>query len=306
LVDLSSDHKYLGGSSDGVEYHGMMHFSDWLPTLSSLAGISSEKFPDNLDGFDFSSFLRSLSHNISSSASSAEIDVCTSATGCESPRNEMLLEMYYPSEFVFNESLEAYRYGDYKLIKGIPRDINYYFESSGNYLNYSSPTFATRVIEYMLQLGDWYFGNNRFDGTKIYYTHIMMQNLMTKSIKQADDSEMTRLYNIRKDPTESNNLWNESWAKPIIAKIENRLEFYRSTRQPSQKAHYFLHLRDTWPKTFVQGDCSMNPSIPADQCHFTHPWLRDVSTSCYFVFHSDICFSIAVLFRMKMDGISLS
>jgi hypothetical protein len=278
MVDLSSDRKYLGESSNGLEYHGMMHFSDWLPTLSSFAGISFENFPSGLDGFDFSSVLQSFSQNLTSSTSIS--------SACESPRNEMLLEMYYPNEFVFNESLEAYRLGDYKLIKGIPRDINYYYESSGNYLNYSSPTFITRTIEYLLQLGDWYFGNNKFDGMKIYYTHILMQNQMTKSMKYADKSESYRLYNIRKDPNESKNLWNESWVKPILEKIENRLTFYRNHRQPSQKAHYFFHLRDTWPKTFVKGDCSMNPLIPVDQCHFTHPWLRDVSVSELFSYLS--------------------
>jgi arylsulfatase A-like enzyme len=39
-------------------FHGMMHISDWLPTLLSYAGVPASKLPARLDGLDFSHALR--------------------------------------------------------------------------------------------------------------------------------------------------------------------------------------------------------------------------------------------------------
>jgi hypothetical protein len=39
-------------------YHGLMHMSDWLPTLLSYAGIAKDRYPTGLDGHDFSLALR--------------------------------------------------------------------------------------------------------------------------------------------------------------------------------------------------------------------------------------------------------
>jgi hypothetical protein len=37
-----------------------------------------------------------------------------------------------------------------------------------------------------------------------------------------------------------------------------------------------FHIYNVWGKTHVKGDCSMNPSIKADDCQFTHSWIPDV------------------------------
>jgi arylsulfatase A-like enzyme len=39
-------------------FHGMMHISDWLPTLLSYAGVPASELPARLDGLDFSHALR--------------------------------------------------------------------------------------------------------------------------------------------------------------------------------------------------------------------------------------------------------
>jgi arylsulfatase A-like enzyme len=287
MVDLSSDQKYLGGknfpnSGKLQEFTGMMHFSDWLPTFLSYAGVPPSRFPERLDGFDMTQSLRKFRNNFSPASSNNR------TISVESPRNEVLYEMYYPEEFIFGEGLVAYRVGDFKLIKGIVRDTNYYYESSNSFLNYSNPNLLSKVVENLLQIGDTVFGNNKFDSMRITYTHVIMQTINAQA--QRDGHEETlRLYNIREDPTESKNLYHEPWAKGVIAQIESRIAEYEKNRLPAQKAHFIFHLRDSWPKTHVPGDCSMNHVIPARQCRFTHPWIREVRSfvklsllpSCY-------------------------
>ena len=43
-------------------FPGMIHVSDWLPTLLSYANVPAHKFPAKLDGFDFSDALRSADY----------------------------------------------------------------------------------------------------------------------------------------------------------------------------------------------------------------------------------------------------
>ncbi len=45
-------------------YHGLMHSSDWLPTLLSYAGLGSEAQPDGMDGIDFSETLRRVPYQV--------------------------------------------------------------------------------------------------------------------------------------------------------------------------------------------------------------------------------------------------
>lgn len=53
-------------------YHGLMHVSDWLPTLLSYAGVPAAQFPARLDGYDFSTALRYADYEDSVSTA----DIC--------------------------------------------------------------------------------------------------------------------------------------------------------------------------------------------------------------------------------------
>ncbi len=263
IIDLSNDQRFLprsGPTTSSVrEFHGLMHFSDWLPTLLGFAGVDKSKYPNKIDGLDISQSLKQSETNPS-----------------ESPRDEVLLEMYYPEEFLFKQGLVSYRIGDYKLIKGIVRDSNYYRESYLDHLNISGASLLTRFTENLNRLGDYIYGNNRFDGLRISITHAIMQDVMTHD-QHIGKEETNRLYNIKTDPYESINLYFEPWAKPIIEKIESRLNHYNATRPKPQKAYIQSHLVNNWPKTLVPGDCSMNLHLHSEECRFTHPWVADVS-----------------------------
>ncbi len=116
-------------------FHGLMHSSDWLPTLLSYAQVSSAELPDGLDGFDFSDTLRAVghqsvlsSHNHSRQQTQPDDDDASAViysaqnstvSAPNSPRSEILLEMYYETDFVFGEQLQAYRLGDWKYINGV-------------------------------------------------------------------------------------------------------------------------------------------------------------------------------------------
>ena len=154
IVDLTADQRYLGkpdlaGNLHSHQqqrlYYGMMHVSDWLPTLLSFAGVPHDEMPQGLDGLDFSQVLRQVpysepvkpttvcSHHEENSdddiaAKRCRDTIATSAVSIHpagvpaaaliSPRNEILVEMYFTQDFIFGEELQAFRYGDYKYVKG--------------------------------------------------------------------------------------------------------------------------------------------------------------------------------------------
>jgi arylsulfatase A-like enzyme len=276
ILDLTHNQRYLGGSipgnksnevmnvSSNNEFYGLMHFSDWLPTLLSFAGVPATQFPKGLDGVDQTNALQSF-----------RIDPVAANADPYRTRNEILYEMYFSEEFIFPEGLVALRIGDYKLVKGVVRDSDYYYESTNNFLNHSSSSWTSRSFESLIQIGELIWGNGPFDGIRVSQTHINMQNMGTKK-QRIGEEDTNRLYNVRDDPTESTNLYYQPDMKAIIAQIEQKAEEYQQNRLPPQKAHYMFKLADWRAKTHVKGDCSMNPAIPEHQCRFTHPWIREV------------------------------
>lgn len=281
INDFTKDQRYLASprvlqhkipGNNHRLYHGMMHVSDWFPTLLSYAGVSTTDYPTGMDGKDFSKVFREVPYVNPSQTYEKFYD---------SPREELHYDFQPSAESMFSQGLMSHRIGKYKLIKGIVRDSSYYYESMEDRMNFSKPSFATNLAEKANRLGDFLFGNNKFDLARITITHQLMQDAISQDQKNGLE-ETDRLYDIEADPNETTNLYHEPWAKEIVEKIEARLEEINQNRPPSQKAYFQIDLKHDWPKTLVPGDCSMNPKIHRKNCRFAHPWIRDVSTKNIF------------------------
>ncbi len=306
INDFTKDKRYLGdggvneisnydSSSHHRLYHGMIHVSDWFPTLLSYAGIDESQLPNNLDGKDFSHVFRKVPYvNIQSPS-------LTTNKFTDSPRTEMLYDFQPSDESMFDQELMAHRIGKYKLIRGIVRDERYYYESNIDRMNLSNPSIVTKIAELSNRIGDYVFGNNKFDLARIAITHQLMQDFLSEG--QKNGREVTkRLYDIEADPYETTNLYNETWAKPIIEQIELRLQEINEKKPPLQKAYYQLDLKEDWPKTLVPGDCSMNPNIHRKNCKFAHPWIPDVSLYLYMSYVMSLMVTLSVSRMLLIHG----
>lgn len=252
-VDFSDDSYFLGEGN--WTYDGMIHVSDWFPTLLSAAGGKIDSFlQSGGDGLDMLNALRSRSQH--------------------GHRQEALLEMYDAENFLYNESLVAYVLGDLKLIDGVIRDPLYYYEADNDSINNTDTTLTTSLGQIEIRLGEAIFGSGPFDTSRVVITHSRIHARLSE-IGQIDNRNGSRLllFNLSADPTESINI--ASQYPDIVEKIKFKIEAIRARRPIQQKFWLQSHLVDDWPQTFVRGDCSMNPDIPADECHFTHPWVPD-------------------------------
>eukprot|EP01034_Spumella_vulgaris_P038086 gene38086-47000_t len=142
IVDFTAEQRYLGlhpkpistpiNTTQQRVYHGLMHSSDWLPTLLSYAGVSEEGQPEGMDGLDFSQVLRRVPYQPLPTHSSlhnrlpgAEYDLHGTSRSAppllkevvESPRKELLVEMYFSDDFIFGEELQSFILGDFKYVK---------------------------------------------------------------------------------------------------------------------------------------------------------------------------------------------
>jgi hypothetical protein len=74
ITDLSPEQRFLGDPTVAVDkdcaavntcavrsFHGLVHASDWMPTLLSLANIPADHIPSRMDGFDLVDALRTKS-----------------------------------------------------------------------------------------------------------------------------------------------------------------------------------------------------------------------------------------------------
>lgn len=212
-----------------------------------------------------------------------------------SPRNGVLLEMYFANESVFNQTLVAYRLGDYKLIQGSIRDTNYYYESSTNRINSSHPSIGSTIIETLVGLQDYLFGKGESDTINIMMVHMWMHDLITITdrfwplpapalhhIKSAQVDRLTpqlKLYNIVEDPCELYNLAADPAHAATIAEIQKKMDEIAEHRPPMLPLDLQIDIShgNAWSKSRVGGDCSSNPNIRDGQCFFTHSWVADVS-----------------------------
>ena len=167
IVDFSTPRDAPAGEM--LSFDGKMHVSDWLPTLTSMAGIPSSKLPAGLDGIDLSNYLR---HPLNACGENSD------KASCVGPRNEVLLEMWEVEDTVFGDQLDAYILGDYKLINGIVRDENYYQESSGYFLKTAKPRLEAYAVEALIRGLEALLGVGPFDATRIILTHIIFQVIL--------------------------------------------------------------------------------------------------------------------------------
>jgi hypothetical protein len=216
-----------------------------------------------------------------------------------SPRAGLLVEMYSADESVFNQSLSAYRLGDFKLIKGTVRDDNYYFESTNNKINCSHVSIGSQLIETVIDLFDNVFGKGQSDTVNIIMVHMWLHDLITftdalfprstqylqttAADTAAHETTDLRLYNIAADPCEKVNLAGDLQYASVIAAIEKELSAIAANRPPSLPIDLQLDisLGAQWSKHHVGGDCSGNAAIKPSHCRFTHSWVADVSTCIY-------------------------
>jgi hypothetical protein len=193
------------------------------------------------------------------------------------PRSEILLELYDPSTYPWNESLTAYRMGDFKLIKGTVRGDNYVREAvyGRDGINIASKTLMEHFAEFFVRVFEAIFGIAQFDSYRITFIHTQFMTAASKT--QWSNTENTvRLFNIRVDPLEETNLANEPYAMGIVDSIEKKVRGIRQLLPHQQEVWLQYHLDKEWVHTFVPGDCSMNKDISAQECRFTHPWISDV------------------------------
>ena len=271
-VDFSEDNRFLGEGN--WSYDGMIHISDWFPTLLSVAGESLDRFKaSGGDGIDMSRSLLRKDQN--------------------GHRHEALLEMYEAKNFIYDENLVSYVMGDMKLIEGFIRDPLYYYESEKDILNNSGtskPYTATLILkicmlldqtlvsvfgEAEIRIPEAIFGNGPFDTSRVAITHSRIHPRLGRSgkIPGPEPGSTLLLFNLTADPLESDNVAAKH--PDIVAEIRSKLELIRAGLPAQQKFWMQSHMINEWPKTFVSGDCSMNPEISPEDCHFTHPWVPD-------------------------------
>lgn len=301
VTDLSRDRHILGGGNnsgavllsrtqDAFEpsmstrtFNGMMHVSDWLPTFLSLAGVPASQFPSKLDGHDMSFALRDECDVVPLSEVSGRKRAAVTPSSTDiGPRKEMLIEMY--DRWAFDEALSAYRWGDYKLVKGIVRSDFYYMEASETGLdaiNIKNKSWFMFFAEKLIRLLEIYYGSAPLDTARIAFTHANVFGSELGPQLRGEDATL-RLFNIKDDPLETRNLVGEPNTAEIIATIESKLAVIKAQLPPQQKVWLGYHLEDEWPNTFYYGDCSDNPNMSKDDlCVFTHPWIEDVSISLH-------------------------
>jgi hypothetical protein len=257
IVDFTHNQSYLGRTSSkesavippqGKEYHGLMHCSDWLPTLLGYAGASSDSL-GKVDGFDFGRYFRSGSN--------------------DSPRSDILIELFRFVDLDFPLALSrAYLMGDMKLIEGRLRDPHLYSDSTRDALNSTDKSYLTYAIESAIRVLEWSFGVSASDKSSSailnsYFTY-RANTLATPSL---------HLFNLSSDPTESNNLADEY--PDVVREIQRRLDLIEESLVGPPQSVWMRVSKEEFPRTLEEGDCSMSRTLPPWQCNFIHPWLPD-------------------------------
>lgn len=268
-IDFSEDGLYLGRGNR--TYDGMFHISDWFPTLISLANgnVSKITAATGIDGIDASATLRKHARSSTASASTAP----PASSSSPSHRQELLVDMYDAKDFMFHQDVSAYIEGDMKIVTGMIRDPIYYYESSEDRMNNTDPTLTSYLGEKLLRGLESIFDVAPFDAARSTITHSYFHPIIQEAARVPSGNNRVLLFNLTADPTESTNIAEHH--PDVVNRLLNKLQVIREKRPPQQKFWMQFHEKEVWPKSFVSGDCSINPSIRPEDCHFTHPWLPD-------------------------------
>jgi hypothetical protein len=241
-VDFSPDKRYFG--QGGREFDGLVHVSDWLPTLASIGGISKEDLPSNLDGFDQSEAL---------------------ATGRKGVRNEVVVELISREEGIFDDGMIAFRHGDLKIVDGLVRDKHWYFEPRKDRLNTSDDTIISLLGETVLRFFELVFNPASFDTSHHIIAHGLVMNAFSSR-------EEILLFNITEDPGETHSLSQER--PDLFAFMMDRMGELSKTMRPQEQVWMELApLQRTL--SWAPGDCSAAPSIKPEHCRFLSTFLPD-------------------------------
>lgn len=300
VVDFSRDRHLLHHSQDTAG-HGrvmtdLMHVADWLPTLAAFAGISKDKLPANIDGVDQSTALQHA--RPISSAENVNVTLLLQDLTFHA-RKEMLVEMYYPGEVAFNDTLVAYRMGEMKYIRGIIRDENFYYEPTSAWMSLTRPTWFARAVEILSHFLEGIFGDAAMDLYRVGITHVRLQDTFTAPQRLSAFAYLpstVRLFNLTEDPYELHNLLQDQeaivqgrWTE-LVARFEERIDYYRVHRPRLQQCNYIV-LVDVFRANAVhprpsQECAAQNPSIGAGHCRFLGPWIPD-SVDDVYAYHGE-------------------
>lgn len=287
IVDHSKDQRYLGGADavgreEGAEgqrvYNGLMHVSDWFPTLASFAGL---RHPAGLDGLDLSAHLAATP--ITSNSTPLSHYLSSSFGYTSSPRKEVLLESISADGSLWGAGELSYRQGDLKVIQGQVRDPHSYFDAKSAMLVSDDPhPLARRAVETLCRIGDAVFGVSAFDALRTYMVYGPLHSLYSRRQRVSEGlgfQEVTRLFNLSADPLEAHDLSSEPWALHTVQQLLAAAEETQARggeEVPIQRT--FLTLpAEHWAEDglLIPGDCSRDPTIRPEHCLFLHPWVRD-------------------------------
>lgn len=241
-VDFSPDKRYFG--QGGREFDGLVHVSDWLPTLASIAGIPKEELPSQLDGMDQSKVL---------------------ASGGEGIRNEVIMELISSEEGIFEDGMIAFRRGDLKIVDGLVREKHWYSEPRKDRLNTTDDTMVSIIGETILRFFESIFNPAAFDTSHHVIAHGLVMNAFSSR-------EEILLFNITEDPSETRSISQER--PDLFASMMDRMGELLKTKRPQE--HVWMELPPLKrEQSWMPGDCSAAPSIKPEHCRFLSTFAPD-------------------------------
>jgi len=201
---IHGSQKYL--KQRGYTYQGLMHISDWYPTILSFAkdikeNTESKKKQSVTTSYDLA---EALSENL------------------QSPRKEVVLALD-PIAGMF-----SYRFEDWKFIWNVTTDTdsNLYYEP-GRFEKTDHTTIVDKIAEFSELSLEWFLGS-----TEALFWRELINNVRLRirfriyglDIRPSSGSESNYLFDLATDPTESHNLADQ---KPeIVQMMKSRLQVH--------------------------------------------------------------------------------